>query len=618
MNAESIMEGKWLMLGHPFDLTGVIDWHCDSRTGFQWKREFYSDIPLYNLPGETDVKYPWELSRHQFLPELARDYQLNGSDRSAEYARELMLDWIVQNPLYEGVNWTSGLEVAMRAISWIWTLAGLGSWEGWSEQDLDIIGGSLREHAVYLAGNFSTYSSPYNHLIGEAAGLLCIATLFDEGPLENSWKRKSREVLLDSGPKQFYSDGFCVEQAMGYHYYTLGFLVIGWLASKTIGEPLDQLGKVIHTGFQVGASFRQPDGRWPAIGDLDSARAIPVSVDDYWCFDSLQNLAAVLFDDPHLKTGENAPGQELFWLTGSSGVSSWMKLESFSTPSVNVVYQDSGYAIGSNESDWMLFDAGSIAHGLFGDGTPSTAHGHADTLQVLYCFEKQLILNDGGMPYYGGDQDWVAYFRSPAAHNTIHIDGVDLVRRAGRLAWSHEVARPELEASMTSTTWLCRGTVQWPGVCLERFVCCIPGKGLWIADVIKATERRRAEWYWQLPNRQINLSDPGMAKWDNMSLSCLSSGEPIQSSIDRFDESKPEGWRCLGYGEKDPGCRLRIQQSVHGQLLTLTSIGPADRGQISVRVGDLSLGEGGSVAGEYSVRIGQCEWLFPPLAEISG
>ena len=86
--AEAILSERWTILGHPFDLTGAINWHQDVRTGYEWPRDFHADLPLYDLSGETDIKYPWELSRHQFLCELVRNYQLNNDDESAIRVRE--------------------------------------------------------------------------------------------------------------------------------------------------------------------------------------------------------------------------------------------------------------------------------------------------------------------------------------------------------------------------------------------------------------------------------------------------------------------------------------------------------------------------------------------------
>ncbi|HEX6983888.1 MAG TPA: hypothetical protein VF170_00865, partial [Planctomycetaceae bacterium] len=66
--AEGVLSGRLSLLGHPFDLRGKIDWHADPRTGYRWPRAFYADLPLYRgLPGGVDVKYVWELGRHQYL-----------------------------------------------------------------------------------------------------------------------------------------------------------------------------------------------------------------------------------------------------------------------------------------------------------------------------------------------------------------------------------------------------------------------------------------------------------------------------------------------------------------------------------------------------------------------
>ena len=612
-NAEAILNARWTILGHPFDLTGAINWHQDVRTGYEWPRDFHADLPLYDLSGETDIKYPWELSRHQFLCELVRNYQLNNDDESAIRVRELMLDWIAQNPLYEGVNWTSALEVAMRAISWIWALAGLSTWSQWKEEDLAVIGASLRDHATYLSGNFSHYSSPYNHLIGEAAGLLCISTVFKDDKTNLKWRKQAKQVLAESTPKQFYQDHFGVEQAVGYHYYTLGFLVIALQAAQAVDEPLKQLIPIVHNAFKTGAMMRRPDGTWPAVGDLDSARAFPVHPENYWSFDSLQNLASLLFDDPSLKIAQHGPGEELFWLTGCDGLNRWNQINPKQTDGGGHLLKDAGYAVASDGNDWLMFDAGSIAHGLFPDATPSTAHGHADTLQVLYHHQGRAVLNDCGMPFYGGDQDWVTYFRSPAAHNTVQIEGADFVRCAGRLAWSHEVKRPEISAEFNDSAWLCRGKLTWPGVTHERHALCLPGQGLWVADLITSDRPRQAVWYWQLPEGKIALPEPMLAAWDSMSLSCAVSGA-ITSKLEcsTATGTQPAGWRCLGYGEKQPGNRLSLSLQLEQSVLVLTSIGASNRPEVTVETAKKQLAEVGSTSGNQ-VSVGSlsgCRWLI--------
>ncbi len=611
--AELLLQDHWVILGYPVDLRAEIDWHADFRTGYRWKRSFYADLPLYNLAGETDVKYPWELSRHQFLCDLARDFQLNGSERSAQRAGELLLDWIDQNPLYEGVNWTSGLEVAMRAISWAWTLAGLATWDGWKPDTLKKIATSLWDHGVYLADNFSYYSSPYNHLMGEASGLLLIASLFDEDSTTRAWDQQARETLRGAAPKQFYQDHFCVEQAVGYHYYTLGFLVHAWCTAQHSGRPLEELSSVIRQGFLTGATFRRPDGTWPAVGDLDSARALPVFPENDWSFDSLHHLAAAALDDDRLRLPGDLPGEELYWLLGAEGVQRWHQMAPGEDNGGGThVHRDSGYAVANDGRDWMLFDAGPIAGGLFADATPSTAHGHADMLQVLYVAGGETVLEDSGMPFYGGDPVWVNYFRSPAAHNTVQIDQAEFVRHAGRLAWSHEVRRPTLAADLKSELWLCGGQVSWPGVSHERQVCCLPGIGLWVADLIVTDRPRSVVWYWQLP-AAAKLTDAHLVSWRDHTLWSHSSGGSGEVVLTEATDAGPEGWRCHGYGQKSPGTRLSVRHEVTDRLLVLTSIGSSQRPVLGVELGNLKLRvEGASPESDRQlVQLGQCRWYLP-------
>ena len=614
-NSDLILRSNWTMLGHSFDLSGQIDWHADPRTGYGWNRTFHGDLPLYGIEGETDVKYPWELSRHQFTCELARNFQLNGCTQSAQRARQLMLDWIQHNPLYEGVNWTSGLEAAMRSISWIWSLAHLSSWDGWSERDLELVGRSLWEHGLYLSNNFSFYSSPYNHLIGEGTGLLYVAAICDAG----DWMEKARHVLLSEGPGQFYDDRFCVEQAVGYHYYTLGFLSLSWCAAKELGSPLDKLSSIIHEGYRAGLQFRRPDGTWPAIGDLDSARSIPVHPTNYWSFDSMHNLAAAMFNDPDSKIGTVESTEELYWMLGSAGMESWQTLGSTYSPNRECLLSDSGYAIASDGHDWMLMDAGPISAGLFSDATPSTAHGHADTLQVLYQTGGADLLDDAGMPYYGGEQNWINFFRDVGAHNTVQIKGAEMVRQAGRLAWSNEVARPKLEVDFQQDLWLAWGQLKWPGVTHERSVCCLPGQGIWIADWIESDRPRTADWFWQLPVH-CEIEHDKVRMFDGQySLNRRSSNIESTMDLSSATAGNPAGWRCHAYGDSLEATRLRVSETVNGKLLVLTSLGSTDRSKLGYQLGDTQLFEDARQADNLGHKVKQRNgyWIFPAQVSAS-
>ncbi|QDU36089.1 Heparin-sulfate lyase precursor [Maioricimonas rarisocia] len=574
--ASQILNSRWRMLGHDFDLTGEIDWHRDPVQDHQWPRTFYADVPLHQKPpSPIDVKYIWELGRHQYLVELARAWRFTGESRYVERVRELILSWIDANRLYEGVHWTSGLEVAVRPISWIWALAATADWDGWNESDLSRIAASLHDHATFLEHHFSWYSSPYNHIVGEATGLYLIALLMPDLPEAARWKDKARAVLNDYGPRQFHSDGFCVEQATGYHYFSLGFLTLAVAAARKADEPLEMLETVVHRAFRTGMAFRQPDGRWPAIGDIDSARAIPVCPEDFWDFNGLCSLGATLFEDESLKPADSILGEELFWLLGCDGVATWRRLDT-ADPTKTTVLEEAGYAIASDGDDWMLFDAGPLAHGLFADGTPSSAHGHLDTLQVLYVANGQSLLVDAGMPWYFGDADWVRHFRGAAAHNIVEIEGVALARDAGGLAWNHAVVPSRLDAQLSDDAWICRGEVNWnEGVRWRRHVLALPGKGLWIADQIDSDAPRTVRWNWQLPaasecdRADDRLLPPGRS---GMTLQMVNESGDLPLNIHTASDTSPRGWLAPGYGQRYPAGTAVAHHSGASRILTLSAL----------------------------------------------
>lgn len=612
-----LLDGKVRLFEVDAPLELPNQWHRDPRTGYEWARRFYADLRLYELPPGVDVKYVWELNRHQFLVELSRDWLLSSHASAAELARDLILDWIEENPLYEGVNWTSGLEVAVRAISWLWTLAGLAGWPGWRRSDLLLITRSLAEHAFYLERHFSHYSSPYNHLVGEATGLYLLGLWLRTMPEATRWIRLGREVLESAGPRQFHDDGFCVEQATGYHFFTLGFLMFAWHAARSSGDPLTALDAPLRRGLRAAAVLRQPDGRWPAIGDIDSARALPIYPDDPWDYRSLTSLGVVLFGAAELKDEVEGPGGEVFWLQGGEGLDVWRHTPARSLPR-RAVWRSAGYVVargGRAEGDWMLFDAGPIAAGLHTNHMPSVAHGHADTLQVLLIRDVRPVLVDSGMWSYAGDRRWVDAFRQPSAHSTIAVEGAPPAVVAGRLAWSHVHGPVDLDVRLSDDAWVVRGRLRLPDeVVVERYLLGQPGRGYWFADRVASPARRQVQWFWQLPTGSdaLLMRDALPAKRievDGQPWWTWSTTSDIAMRVDAAENDGPTAWRAPAYGVLQPGRRVTWETTVEGEALLVTYIGNELPAGV-VQVGDVRLACGESIDSIATLPI---EW---PQSEI--
>src|SRR5262249_10011838 len=154
-----------------------------------------------------DVKIVHELNRHQHLPRLAKAFFLTGNEMYAREAVSQLESWIQQNPMWDGVNWQSSLELAIRCISWLWALFLLLPSESLTEESLRRICRSLFAQLDHVYRYPSCYTSPNTHLIGEAAALFIAGVLFPELPRARSWQDFGLSTLITEMDRQVAGDG---------------------------------------------------------------------------------------------------------------------------------------------------------------------------------------------------------------------------------------------------------------------------------------------------------------------------------------------------------------------------------------------------------------------------
>jgi hypothetical protein len=115
--ADAVLRGEYPLMGYGSPHLGIHpNWQCDWVSGKSWPLEDSRTIQVVRHDG-SDVKAPWELSRLQWSPVVARAYVLTGERRYREALRSLLTDWIERNPVGKGVNWTVAMEAGLRGIS---------------------------------------------------------------------------------------------------------------------------------------------------------------------------------------------------------------------------------------------------------------------------------------------------------------------------------------------------------------------------------------------------------------------------------------------------------------------------------------------------------------------
>jgi len=567
--ADRICEDKLTLLGAEVDLATDGGWQRDPIEGCEWPRVFYTQVSKAKPSTTVDIKYVWEMNRHQYLIVLGKAYWMTGDEKYAEKACSIIESWISDNPYHEGVNWTSSLELAVRSISWIWTYFYCKGSKHATPEFHHILLRSIYEHGHHMAQHLSYYSSPYNHLIGEAAGLYLVGSLFPqlkEGP---KWERLGWEILEKNMGKQFFDDGMCVEQATFYHHFTLGFYLQAVRLRKANQQPVSENVVVtLEKALEVSMCLTKPDGTLPAIGDIDNARSLYFNTTHTWDFRGFLSLGAALFNRPDFKHQGSGFSEELLWLVDDTSLTAFDTLQESPPNGTSHALSRSGYYVmrtaWEKDAHYLCFDCGEIAEGLHEDEVPSAAHGHADALSFELSAYGKAILVEGGFHTYFGELLWHRHFRQEAAHNTIQIGHHRQAVYCGRLTWK-SVRNPKLnDWRSKDKTASVSGSIRYDKETSHRREIVFADGAFWIlSDRIETTvngSTARAYFHFDShvsldidrEKRQVRATngDTGLLLqyFDDFKLDAQKGGEGPES-----------GWQAAGYGYKIPAWVLSFE-----------------------------------------------------------
>jgi hypothetical protein len=381
--AAQIREHRFPLLGLTIETGPDIAWRRDYLHDKETGTDYFRLIPFLDATRAGDHKIIWELNRHQHLVILAQAGNLD------EIVSQLK-SWFRANPFQRGINWASALEVAFRALSWIWVYHLIGDRfpAAFRTEFLQ----QLYWHGRHLENNLSFYFSPNTHLLGEAVALHALGFLFPQFPHARRWRELGLKVVREQLDRQVHADGSHFEQSTYYHVYALDMFRFTALLEPQSPAYLEKLGRM--------AEFRDavmgPARRLPFFGDDDGGR----------------------FFQPY--------GREI-----QSGGFAQSKL-----------FPDIGVAVMTSGPVHIVIDAGPF-------GPWSSGHSHSDTLSFTVRVGDEDVLIDPGTYTYVGDPVERDRFRGSAAHNTIRIDGRDQAIPAGPFGWKDQ---PRVKINAWSST----------------------------------------------------------------------------------------------------------------------------------------------------------------------
>ncbi|MEP6808634.1 MAG: heparinase II/III-family protein [Chthoniobacterales bacterium] len=415
--AMKILAGEFDALGvhwpsrMPSNLFPSTVWSLDPVSGTRWPADAYCfDIDFRQELSRRDIKYVWEFNRLQALPVLAA-FSLHTDDPTALTVIETAIgSWHAANLPFLGVGWSSGIEVALRAISLLATLSLAG--DRLSEEATRKVAEILTASAFWLHRFPSLHSSANNHRVAELAGevLIALALAADTQASKADLERQFlRQILPDGAP---------AEQSPTYGAFTAELMLLAASAARGAGTPFSSEVEERLVAFADFASWIGP----MRFGDDDEGRVLALSDGE----DYVASVAAAL-------GGRGSSPARIVSLlclvigNPKSDRGPHLGLRTFPQGGLSIWRGQ----LGGRKIE-LLFDHGPLGY------LSIAAHGHADCLAVSLAIDDRPVLVDPGTYLYGSGSLWREWFRSTPAHNTLNIGGESQSLSVGPFNWSQK------------------------------------------------------------------------------------------------------------------------------------------------------------------------------------
>lgn len=403
-SAEKSLNHQFRYLGVEINFQDEISWNIDFYNRFEWPVNLFYQKQRGKGQKGADIKFPWELSRCHQLLWLGEAYLLT---RDEKYAKEVVYeleDWIIKNPLMYTVNWTCAMEVAIRAVNWMYALLFIKDSTFFTDQFANKVYKSLYQHAYFIINNLEK-TIPYcnNHYYSDIVGLLYLGQLFHHTRRGKRWFKFAVKEYYQETLCQNLPSGVNYEKSVSYHRLMTELALYPYYMLERVGLKVPEVvrQRLIHMVQYVKLNA-MPNGKAPMIADNDDGRFLPFVPRD--------------FREHLYLTDENSLDFKII-TSGTKTISCLpICLESrlMQDSKIAILRRGDCYLFVTNADRWR-FD--------MPNGKYVGSHMHSDLLSFVYTIGKSEIFVDSGSYVYTSDLDKHLEFRSTAKHNTIVVDG---------------------------------------------------------------------------------------------------------------------------------------------------------------------------------------------------
>lgn len=438
---ERIVQAADQACDHVFDLLGSgpvslgkqIDWHRDFKSGARWQPHYFKQIKEIELKDASDIKVPWELSRFYHFAPMGFAYWLSNDKKYAEEFASQSRHWIAQNPPGYGVNWHCAMEVAIRAINWIWGYYLFSGSERFEAGTRALVASSLAMHGQYIwnnlefdkrvvAGRYVRHNG--NHYVSDLVGLIYLGLVLP-GRRAEHWLRWALQELDQEMQVQVLADGAHWELSPSYHRLVLELVLPAVIlcTQNNIAVP-QTLQRACEAMAEYTMHYLKPDGLCPLVRDADDGRVCLLYDGEYRDHRHLLALAGVYFERVDSLARAGRISADVVWMLGPAGVTKAKAMAAPAPQLTSKAFKEAGfYVLRDADRTHVFVSCANIGmKGTYG------GHAHNDCLSFDLWHEGNTFLTDSGTYIYSGDPAARNLFRSTSSHNTARIDALEMNR----------------------------------------------------------------------------------------------------------------------------------------------------------------------------------------------
>ncbi|MCC7128820.1 MAG: alginate lyase family protein [Anaerolineae bacterium] len=390
----------------------------------------WTDYELGRASVDVDVKLVWEPARLGWAVGLARGYLLSGDERYAAAFWGLLEEFWDANPPYLGLNWVSAQEAGIRlmALNAAWGVFGRSPHS--TAPRAARLAQSIGVHAARIPPTLVyARAQNNNHLLSEAAGLYTAGLAIPSHPQARRWRSTGWQWLQRGFTAQIDANGVYIQHSANYQRLMLQIALWAQRIALEAGMAFPALSLerlAASTAFLIELLDRQSGGV-PNLGPNDGAYLFPFSNLPYEDFRPVLQAASQVFCGKKLL--DAGPWDEITaWLGGRADPASPPAAVAepvMDQPCVRteVAEQKPPHTLRSPGGDsWAYLRAARF------NGRP----GHADQLHLDLWWCGMNVAQDAGTYLYNAPDPWGNGLMGSDVHNTVTVDGLDQMLRAGR------------------------------------------------------------------------------------------------------------------------------------------------------------------------------------------